>query len=138
MVQKYSSKNWYKVDRWRRTYYIVVNIGSHRIMKIIRSTKCSLKFANPAKLNKLGDVLEEYGRVVNLFIGKFWADCPSKSQLLKPVVDSVLPSWLSARLRRQRGYKCRQEHSPAIPFRSLRCRMQASKWTFVHSLRNGK
>ena len=69
-------------------------------MKIIRSAKCSLKFANEIKLAKLSDVLDEYTRVVNLFIESFWRECPSKAQLLKPIVDSVLPSWLSARLRK--------------------------------------
>lgn len=69
-------------------------------MKIIRSTKCSLKFANKKKLAQLSEVLEEYARIVNLFIDSFWNDCPAKAGLLKPIVDSVLPSWLSARLRK--------------------------------------
>lgn len=68
-------------------------------MKIIRSVKCSLKFANKNKLEELAEVMEEYSRVVNLFIDSFWADTPAKAILLKPIVDSVLPSWLSARLR---------------------------------------
>ena len=69
-------------------------------MKIMRSVKCSFKYANARKLKKLDAILEEYARVVNLFIDRFWVDAPSKSVLLKPVVDSVLPSWLSARLRK--------------------------------------
>ncbi|MCK4793254.1 MAG: hypothetical protein KAV87_56510 [Desulfobacteraceae bacterium] len=69
-------------------------------MKIIRSAKCSLKFTNKNKLDKLDEVLEEYSRVTNLFIDRFWAKCPVKVELLKPIVDSVLPSWLSARLRK--------------------------------------
>ena len=68
-------------------------------MKIRRSTKCSLKFTNKAKLRQLDLVLQEYGRVVNGFIDLFWDRAPTKVQLLKPVVDSV-PSWFSARLRK--------------------------------------
>jgi len=70
-------------------------------MKIIRSTKCSLKFASSKKKKQLSIVLAEYGKVVNLFINHFWNN-PSdanKTQLLKPIVD--LPeTWLSARLRK--------------------------------------
>lgn len=68
-------------------------------MKIIRSTKCSLKFASRSKRQRLRAVLAEYGQVVNVFIDRFWVDCPGKGELLKPVVD--LPqTWLSARLRK--------------------------------------
>lgn len=69
-------------------------------MKIIRSTKCSLKFSNQGKINTLRIVLNEYGSVVNQFIEKFWAEgVPKKSELLKPVVDYP-QTWLSARLRK--------------------------------------
>jgi putative transposase len=68
-------------------------------MKIIRSTKCSLKFASHSKLDQLRTVLVEYGRVVNVFIGAFWEECPAKGKLLKPVVD-MPQTWLSARLRK--------------------------------------
>lgn len=68
-------------------------------MKISRSTSCTLKFATQSKRDCLGTVLEEYGRVVNQFIELFWASCPKKSELLKPVVDSA-QTWFSARLRK--------------------------------------
>lgn len=71
-------------------------------MKLIRSTKCSLKFSTKKKMLELNAILTEYGKVVNLFIQHFWQDLdsiPSKSKLLKPLVD--LPeTWLSARLRK--------------------------------------
>ena len=66
-------------------------------MKITRSTKCSLNFASTSKRQLLDLILSEYGRVVNFFIEKFWQECPSKSRLLKPVVN-VPNTWLSARL----------------------------------------
>lgn len=69
-------------------------------MKILRSSKCSTKFARHAKLAELKKVLSEYGRVANIFIEHFWNNgLPSKTELLKPIVD--LPqTWLSARLRK--------------------------------------
>jgi hypothetical protein len=68
-------------------------------MKIVRSSKCPLKFATEAKRVRLREVLAEYGLTVNAFIEWFWEHCPSKDELLKPLVDS-LESWLSARLRK--------------------------------------
>ena len=70
-------------------------------MKIIRSTKCSVKFATQKKKNELQTILQEYGKVVNIFIDHFWnsTEKTDKTKLLKPIVD--LPqTWLSARLRK--------------------------------------
>lgn len=69
-------------------------------MKINRSTKCSLKFTTSQKKQELNNVLVEYGCVVNIFINHFWKNgCPSKTKLLKPIVD-IPQTWLSARLRK--------------------------------------
>ena len=68
-------------------------------MKIIRSTKCSLKFSTKHKRKLLSEVLEEYGKVVNFFIDHFWDETPKKAKLLKDIVN--LPeTWLTARLRK--------------------------------------
>ena len=70
-------------------------------MKLIRSTKCSLKFATTKKQNELSVILSEYSKVVNIFINYFWLNTEkaTKGELLKPIVD--LPeTWLSARLRK--------------------------------------
>lgn len=75
-------------------------------MKLTRSTVCSLKFATEAKRAELRRVLDEYQRVTNLFIDRFWTlpETPGKGDLLKPIVDLPLagpePTWLSARLRK--------------------------------------
>ena len=70
-------------------------------MKIIRSSKCSLKFATQSKLNELKTILTEYGEVCNIFIEYFWKNgTPSKSDLLKDIVDLPKDTWLSARLRK--------------------------------------
>lgn len=68
-------------------------------MKIIRSAKCSVKFATQKKQKQLSNILTEYGRVCNFFIQYFWTTPTSKNKLLKPIID--LPNtWLSARLRK--------------------------------------
>lgn len=68
-------------------------------MKVIRATKCSLKFITGTKRQKLQEVLAEYSKVVNLFIDHFWDHPPKKAQLLKFIVN--LPTtWLTARLRK--------------------------------------
>ena len=70
-------------------------------MKIIRSSKCSLKFATKSKIEELQTILSEYGRVCNIFIEHFWNNgTPSKSKLLKDIVDIPQDTWLSARLRK--------------------------------------
>jgi len=70
-----------------------------RKMKINRSTKCSIKFATNKKKNELQTILNEYGKVVNIFIDYFWDKKVKKSELLKPIVD-IPETWLSARLRK--------------------------------------
>jgi len=71
-------------------------------MKIIRSTKCSLKFSTKKKINDLSTILAEYAKVVNIFINYFWLnpDNTNKNKLLKEIVDLPSETWLSARLRK--------------------------------------
>ena len=69
-------------------------------MKIIRSSKCSVKFATDKKKKELQTILQEYGKVVNIFIDYFWDNPTDKAQLFKPIVDIPKDSWLSARLRK--------------------------------------
>ena len=69
-------------------------------MKIIRSIKCSTKFSTNEKKQKLSFILQEYGRVVNIFIDYFWKNSTqSKFELLKLIVD-IPKTWLSFRLRK--------------------------------------
>ena len=70
-------------------------------MKLIRSTKCSLKFTTQKKKDELQIILNEYSKVVNIFINYFWlnSDTATKGELLKPIVD-IPETWLSARLRK--------------------------------------
>lgn len=68
-------------------------------MKIIRSTKCSLKFATEAKRRELERVLIEYGHVVNFFIDLFWDQPVDKSALLAEVVNRP-ETWLTSRFKK--------------------------------------
>lgn len=69
-------------------------------LKLIRSSKCSLKFSTDRKRIELSRVLLEYGRVCNFFINHFWTtETPAKKDLLKGIVN--LPeSWITARLKK--------------------------------------
>lgn len=59
-------------------------------MKIIRSTKCSIKFATQKKRSQLIGILTDYGKIVNQYIDLFWTrDEITKAQLLKPLIDQV-------------------------------------------------
>lgn len=67
-------------------------------MKVIRSTKCSLKFTTKKKLAILEEILEEYNKVVNFYIDRFWPHVLPKKEIVKKNVD--LPdTWLSFMLR---------------------------------------
>jgi IS605 OrfB family transposase len=68
-------------------------------MKIIRSTKCSLKFATEAKRKEIELILTEYGKVVNFFINAFWDQSIEKKNLLKEIVNLPV-TWLCARMRK--------------------------------------
>jgi predicted RNA-binding Zn-ribbon protein involved in translation (DUF1610 family) len=59
------------------------------IMKIIRSTRLALKFANAGKQSRIATLLTEYGRCCNEYVQLFWAAPIRTSELLKPVVDQV-------------------------------------------------
>jgi IS605 OrfB family transposase len=68
-------------------------------LKIIRSSKCSIKFATNKKKQELRFILKEYGRVVNIFVDYFWTSSTDKTHLLKSIVDIPKDTWLSYRLR---------------------------------------
>jgi transposase len=68
-------------------------------MKLIRSTKLTLKFVNKSKKQQLLLILTEYSKVVNFFIDLFWEQPISKRQLLKTVLAKA-DTWLCARTRK--------------------------------------
>lgn len=68
-------------------------------MKLVRSTKLTLKFANDGKKQQLAEILSEYSKVVNFFINLFWEQPTTKAQLLKTVLAKA-DTWLCARTRK--------------------------------------
>lgn len=67
-------------------------------MKITRSSKTTLKFLTQKKRVILYEVMDEYSRLVNIFILMFWNKDFKVSELTKDITK--LPeSWLSARMR---------------------------------------
>lgn len=68
-------------------------------MKIRRSVKCSLKFANRHKLRELNTIRQEYARVVNDYIGLWWDGTPIKAELKKDKLNLVADTWFSQRMK---------------------------------------
>jgi len=67
-------------------------------MKITRSSKTTLKFLTQKKRDLLYGIMDEYSRLVNIFILMFWDKDLKISDLTKEITN--LPeSWLSARMR---------------------------------------
>jgi len=71
-------------------------------MKVYRSTRCTLKYTNPHKLDILSEIIDEYGRVVRLYIDLFWEKSRylHNNDLLKPVIESIPPTWLGYKFKR--------------------------------------
>ncbi len=67
-------------------------------MKIVRSSKTTLKFLTKKKRSILFSVMDEYSHLVNTFIAIFWEKNLKLSDLTKEVT-STPDSWLSARMR---------------------------------------
>lgn len=63
---------------------------------MIKSTKTTLKFSNKNKLNNLSTFIDEYRRIVSLFVDKLWVKDDIKCLLDKELTDNV-DTWLSAR-----------------------------------------
>ncbi len=128
-------------------------------MKIVRSTKLTLKFANDGKKQRLRIILSEYSKVVNFFIDLFWEQPTTKAQLLKAVLATA-DTWLCARTRKvaareaidmicsakAKARKCEepegkpQHHGKRMCFLSTNASLQVSKtkhydgWLHLHSI----
>ena len=61
----------------------------------MRSSRLSLSNANPGKLEKLGMVMDECYRVVNLFIDELW----ERQTFYLKFIDFKVDTWLSARMQ---------------------------------------
>lgn len=63
---------------------------------MIRSTKTTFNFSNPGKLNTINSFINEYRRVVSLFVDMLWTMDNIKSLLPKELTSNI-NTWLSAR-----------------------------------------
>lgn len=70
-------------------------------MKIIRSSKCSLKFTNRGKIEKIKVILEEYSKAVNYYIDllKDW-ELKEGQFIETPTVNSFNHEWMTHRLKK--------------------------------------
>ena len=70
-------------------------------MKIIRSSKCSLKFTNQGKIEKIKVILEEYSKAVNYYIDllKDW-ELKGGQFIETPIINSFNHEWMTHRLKK--------------------------------------
>jgi transposase len=87
-------------------------------MNLIRSSKCSLKFATAKKREQWITFLVEFRRVVNLYITLFWFNPRLEeiktTELKKEVLDQIEDTWLTQRAKacaaRQALTMCQTTH----------------------------
>ena len=130
-------------------------------MKLVRSTKLTLKFANDGKKQQLRLILSEYSKVVNFFINLFWDEPTTKAQLLKTILAKA-DTWLCARTRKvaareaidmirsakEKAKECEEvevkptHHGKRMCFLSTNARIEPSKtkyfdaWLHLYSIGN--
>ena len=64
---------------------------------MIKSTKCTIKFANKCKRDSIFLIIDEYKRVVSFFIDTLW-DLEKIPVLVPKEITSKVNTWLSARM----------------------------------------
>ena len=69
-------------------------------MKIIRSSKCSMRFTTAKKRQLVDRILPEYGRVVNLFIDMFWFNPLKNAKDLRKTDLHKVKSWCSENIKK--------------------------------------
>jgi IS605 OrfB family transposase len=75
-------------------------------MKIIRSSRHSIKFTTSHKREVLFNFIEEYSKVVNLFIDIFWEKQIPKREINKPIIDLTKnQTWITYRARKVASYE---------------------------------
>jgi transposase len=74
---------------------------------MIRTSTLSLKFSNTGKLESLDRAIQEYKRVVNLYIDILWDHPEGRSFLPKETIKQV-DTWLSERLKQCAGKQANQ------------------------------
>ena len=100
-------------------------------MKIIRSSKHSIKFATKHKLNLFDEFLKEYQKVVNLFIDIFWENPPNnKFEINKSIIDLVkTDTYLTYRARNVASYEA---------YGMVKSELNKKKNEYTKPIHNGK
>jgi IS605 OrfB family transposase len=98
---------------------------------LIRSSKTTLSFSNPGKLSQLHDYINEYKRVVQLFVDILW-DQPKVSKLINKDITSKISSWLS-----QRSIQCAAKQASSI-VRGTKTKHNRRMYTLTKLMREGK
>lgn len=76
---------------------------------MIRSTKTTLKFSNPKKLDSLHLFIDEYRNVVSQFVDLIWNEEKLNSLLPKTITSKITDTWLT-----QRAIQCAGKQASGI------------------------
>jgi len=98
---------------------------------MIKSSNVSLKFANPGKLTGLSTVLDEYRRVVGLFVDMMWDMTDVKSFVSKDLVENI-DTWLSSRM-----IQCAGKQASGI-VRGTRTKQKKREWMIKDLTQKGE
>lgn len=99
-------------------------------LRVIRSTKVSLKFSNHGKLGSLREFIDEYSRLVSLFVDELWY-MDRVPKLLPRELTSKPDTWLSARMR-----QCASKQASGI-VRGTRAKSKRREWQISEFVRLG-
>lgn len=97
---------------------------------MIRSTKCSLKFANKEKLIELHDFISEYKNVCDFFIKEFWG-YENIQVLIPKKITQKANTWLSAR-----AVQCASKQASGI-VRGTRKKQKQREWMYDKLIKEG-
>lgn len=98
---------------------------------MIKSSKSSLKFTNSGKLQELHNFIDEYKRVMGIFIDQLW-DMERVPTLLPKELTENIDTWLSARM-----IQCCGKQASGI-VRGTRKKQEKRKWQIEKLALDGK
>jgi putative transposase len=99
-------------------------------VRIIRSSRHSIKSTTDCKKNVLFEIIEEHSKVVNLFIDIFWENPIPKREIKKQTIDLVKDqTWFTYRARKVAAYE-----ASAMVYSEL----EKEKESFTKPHHNGK
>ena len=89
--------------------------------KIVRSSKCSLKFTNQGKIEKIKVILEEYSKAVNYYIDRLKDWELKEGQFIETsIINSFQHEWMTHRLKKN---ACREAVGMVILLYRKKCQL---------------